>query len=408
MDTAASNMATVFALPAGMRWRPITLHPNIHSPFPPSSGTIASFEGGRGLAALLVALFHFGYDANAFSVVRNGYLFVDLFFVISGFVICSAYSSRLETAGNLRSFLIRRFGRLFPLLGFSTVLYVLTKNLLVWAKQAAVASGYGARLERPDLAGYLVPELGEIVSTLTLTHGMGIFDRLILNPVSWSISTEFYAYVLFAAVCLAFRGSTRLAVYAVLSASGLAATIWAALHVHDCLQAGKCFDITYDFGFARCVGSFFLGALTYHFSRQVRLKPNTLQLAGLAGLVTLFFMAEAWPMLVFASPLLFALLVFSVSQDTGFAATVLKSKPFQVLGQRSYSVYMMHPILMIFVEPFARRTQGTVLVAVVALAYLAILLLVSGWTYKFIEDPMRKWFNRIAGDRRQTRVAMQS
>jgi len=399
-------MATVFVLPAGMRWRPITLHQNTLSPS--SSGTIASFEGGRGLAALFVALFHFGHDANALSVVRNGYLFVDLFFVISGYVICSAYSTRLETTGDLRSFLIRRFGRLFPLLVFSTVLYVLAKNLLVWAKQEAIARGLGGHLERADFAGYLVPELGEIVSTLTLTHGMGIFDRLILNPVSWSISTEFYAYVLFAAVCLAFRGGTRLAVYVVLSVTGLAATIWAALHVHDCLQAGKCFDITYDFGFARCVGSFFLGALTYHFSRHVRLNANPLQLAGLAGLVALFFVAEAWPMLVFASPLLFALLVFSVSQDTGFAATVLKSKPFQVLGQRSYSVYMMHPILMIFVEPFARRTQGTVLIAVAVVAYLAILLLVSGWTYKFIEDPLRKWFNRIAGDRRQPRVAMQS
>lgn len=399
-------MATVLVLPVGMRWRPITLHQKILSPS--SSGTIASFEGGRGLAALLVALFHFGHDANAFSVIRNGYLFVDLFFVISGFVICSAYSTRLETAGDLRSFLIRRFGRLFPLLVFSTALYVLAKNLLVWAKQAAVAQGLGGHLERADVAGYLVPRLGEVVSTLTLTHGMGIFDRLILNPVSWSISTEFYAYVLFAAVCLAFRGGTRLVVYVLLSVAGLVATIWAALHVHDCLQAGKCFDITYDFGFARCVGSFFLGALTYHFSRQVRLSANALQLAGLTGLVVLFFVAEAWPLLVFASPLLFALLVFSVSQDTGFVATVLKSKPFQILGQRSYSVYMMHPILMIFVEPFARRMQGTMLIAVVVVAYLAILLLVSGWTYKFIEDPLRKWFNRIAGDRRQPRVAMQS
>lgn len=382
------------------------MHPKILSSSSPV--TIASFEGGRGLAALLVALFHFGHDANAFSVVRNGYLFVDLFFVISGFVICSAYSTRMDTAVSLRSFMIRRFGRLFPLLVFSTVVYVLAKNLLIWAKQAAIARGYGGQFERSDFAGYLVPELGEIVSTLTLTHGMGIFDRLILNPVSWSISTEFYAYVLFAAVCFAFSGGTRLAVYVVLSLAGLAATIWAALHVHGCLQAGKCFDITYDFGFARCVGSFFLGALTYHFSRLVRPNANALQLVGLIGLMALFYIAEAWPMLVFASPLLFALLVFSVSQDTGFAATVLKSKPFQVLGQRSYSVYMMHPILMIFVEPFARRTQGTVLIAVVVVAYVLTLLVVSGWTYKFIEDPLRKWFNRIAGDRRKSRVVMQS
>lgn len=375
------------------------------TPFPSSPATIASFEGGRGLAALFVALFHFGNGANVFSLIRNSYLFVDLFFVISGFVICSAYATRLETAGSLRSFLIRRFGRLFPLLVFSTMFYVLAKNLLVGAKQGAVALGYAGQLEQTGASHYMVPSLAEITSTLTLTHGLGIFDRLILNPVSWSISTEFYAYVLFGVVCLVFGGRMRLAAFALLSTAGLLVAAWATLGPHDCLDAGKCLDITHDFGFARCVGSFFLGTLTCQFSRVVRPSANVLQFAGLTGLAMLFSLAEAFPMLVFASPLLFAVLVFSVCRDTGFAAVLLKSKPMQFLGQRSYSVYMLHPILMIFMEPLAKRAHGFALTALAILAYLAVLLLVSGGTYKVIEDPLRKRFNRIAGNRGPPRLA---
>ena len=355
-----------------------------------------------------MALFHFGHGANVFSAVRNGYLFVDLFFVISGFVIYSAYATRLETAASLRAFLIRRFGRLFPLLVFSTLLYVLVKNLVIWAKHQAIALGYGAQFERADFAGYAFPDLTEIGATLTLTHGMGFIGQPTLNPVSWSISTEFYAYVLFALVCLALRGSTRLMVFVVLSAAGFLATVWATIHLHDCFAAGKCFDVTQDFGFARCVGAFFLGALTCHASRRLPLNANALQWAGLIGLGALLSLAESLPVLVFASPLLFAVLVFSVSRDTGFAAALLKSRPMQVLGQRSYSVYMLHPVLMLFFEPLARRAHGVFPAAVVIVAYIALLVFVSGWTYKVVEDPLRKWFNRIAGKKGEPAVAMQS
>src|SRR5258708_27828356 len=76
-----------------------------------------ALDGWRGIAALLVALYHSPFYGHLYGVplVRNAYLFVDLFFVLSGFVISHAYADRLADGKSVLVFLIRRFGRLWPL-----------------------------------------------------------------------------------------------------------------------------------------------------------------------------------------------------------------------------------------------------------------------------------------------------
>jgi peptidoglycan/LPS O-acetylase OafA/YrhL len=361
---------------------------------------IKSLEGGRGTAALIVALYHLKIGAEYFSVIRNGYIFVDLFFVLSGFVICASYSSRMSTMQDFRSFLIRRIGRLFPLLIFSTMFFVLAANMIVLAKQMALSHGYASALNNPGALEYLIPSASEIISTITMTHSLGVFDDLILNTPTWSISTEFYTYLLFAAVCLLLRKRIRLAAFVAVGAAGFLVTVWASVNIHDCLRQGGCLSLTYDFGFPRTVFSFFLGALAYHASRIVQLNFNALQLAGLIALAMIFSLADTFPAASFAFPAVFALLILSVCNDTGFLAGILKRKPFQVLGQRSYSIYLMHMPLVLFFENIAKRVDGAMPSAIVLLAYITTLLVVSGWTYKLIEDPFRAWFNRMAADSR--------
>lgn len=357
---------------------------------------IKSLEGARGLAALIVALYHLKIGANYFSAIRNGYLFVDLFFVLSGFVICASYWHKLSTVGDFRSFIIRRFGRLFPLLIFSTAFFVLVANAIVFAKRLLFANGYANVLNNPGALEYSIPGAAEIFSTLTFTHGMGVFDDLILNTPSWSISTEFYTYLLFAALCLLLNGRMRLAAFCVLSVIGFLVSVGASVNMHDCLSQGGCLSLTYDFGFARTIYSFFLGAFAYHASRVVRFNPNILQLTGVAVLTVLLSLVDAFPAVAFALPITFALLILSVHSDTGWLADIFNTDPFQVLGQRSYSIYLMHMPLILFFENIAKRVDGGFSSAIVLLIYAAVLVLVSGWTYRFIEDPFRAMFNRIA------------
>jgi peptidoglycan/LPS O-acetylase OafA/YrhL len=358
---------------------------------------IKSLEGGRGIAALIVALYHLQIGSAHLSMIRNGYLFVDLFFVLSGFVICAAYGTRMDHAGEFRSFFIRRAGRLVPLLIFSTLFFIFMANAIILAKKIAIAQGYGALLNNPGTLEFVVPRLTEIVSVLTLTHGMGVFDRLILNTPSWSISTEFYTYLLFAAVCLCLKGRLRLLAFFMLAASGFAVCVIASIRVHDCLNQGGCLGLTYDYGFPRSVFSFFLGALIYRLSLLRRFGSTALQVAGLAALAALLSLNDTMPAVAFAFPFVFALLILSVCTDRGALAELLKLRPFQMLGRRSYSIYLMHMPLMLVFENIARRVNGPLSGAAVLLAYVAVLLILSGWTYKWIEDPFRIRFNRIAG-----------
>jgi peptidoglycan/LPS O-acetylase OafA/YrhL len=87
------------------------------APLGVASGRFAALDGWRGIRALLVALHHLRLDGHAYDVpaIRNAYLFVDFFFVLSGFVISHAYSRKVDSFRNILVFVVRRFGRLWPL-----------------------------------------------------------------------------------------------------------------------------------------------------------------------------------------------------------------------------------------------------------------------------------------------------
>src|ERR1700688_3519606 len=94
-------------------------------------------DSWRGVAALLVALFHLNVYSAIYSLdfIRNAYLFVDFFFVLSGFVITHNYADRLGTVERLGSFAIRRLGRLWPLHAVVLLAFVIVesaKAVLAW------------------------------------------------------------------------------------------------------------------------------------------------------------------------------------------------------------------------------------------------------------------------------------
>lgn len=367
---------------------------------------IKSFEGIRGIAALIVALYHLGIGSGYFSVIRNGYLFVDLFFALSGFVICARYSASMQQMGDVRSFIVRRIGRLFPLLVFSTVVLVLGQNGVVVAKKILIASGNAGMLENPGALEYAVPGVEEIVSTLTFTHALGLFDHLILNGPTWSISDEFYTYVLFVALCLLSRGRGRIVIFALLSIAGLIVSIWASTNVHHCIEEKKCLSLTYDFGFVRCIHSFFLGVLACYARRVWKPNAAAFQLIALSALCMLFTLVDDVHAAAFAFPAVFAMLVFALSSDSGPAANALKPKLIQTLGQRSYSIYLMHmPLLLIF-ETLSHHVNGPVSGIAIMAAYVCALYIVSGWTYRFIESPSRERFYRLAAGSKATGAPM--
>src|SRR5207253_1794489 len=129
------------------------------------------------------------------------------FFVMSGFVIAANYQQRLLDGFGVGRFLLLRLGRLYPLHFAMLVLFVAWELL-----------GVLRRILIPELAS-INPALfstpqdapNTILANLLLIQGLHVYDFLTWNFPSWSISTEFYAYVIFAACLIVLGKHARIA-----------------------------------------------------------------------------------------------------------------------------------------------------------------------------------------------------
>lgn len=295
-----------------------------------------------------------------------------------------------------RGLQLRRFGRLYPLLVFSTVMWILAANGLTFAKIQMVARGMGGALKNADKLAYAMPTVGEVAATLTMTHALGLFDTTILNFVSWSISVEFWAYALFAVLMLTVPPARRTAVFAGVAAAAFGVAVWASVGKHACLARGQCLALTYDFSYQRCIASFLLGVLVWQYRGRWRRAERPAQLASLAAVLALLAGLDRLPALAFAFPFVFAGLIWSMAMDTGPLARALAGSFGKSLGEKSYSIYMLHPILIMGFFQLVQRFPGPAAGMLIVAGYVGTLLLVSGWTYRYIEVPARNYFNGVA------------
>ena len=201
-------------------------------------------DAWRGICACLVAFVHVpvahGWQsANAFHSMQ---LFVDFFFVLSGFVICFAYGERLQRDRNWRGFMIRRFGRVYPL-HFAALAGFVALEL------AKAVTGLFTTLPVDGAPFTGSRSMASLVSNLVMTQSFGLHGMTSWNGPAWSIGVEFYTYCVFAAAVLA---GARQGVFLALAMLGFAVmALFSPLWLFS----------THDFGFWRCLYGFFLGCL---------------------------------------------------------------------------------------------------------------------------------------------------
>jgi peptidoglycan/LPS O-acetylase OafA/YrhL len=341
----------------------------------------------RGIAALLVVVFHFrlvvgdsfGLDAGT-AFFANGYLWVDLFFVLSGFVITYAYAADFETT-SLRAygrFLWRRLARIYPL-------HALVLLALVPTELAKYAIGW---YDRPPFATGNTP--GELAAGLALMHSWGIFDHLTWNWPSWSISTEWAAYLLFPLLLPVFYRARLAIVLAAMPA------LLAALFALVTLYGRGDLDITFDFGVLRCLLSFALGMAAFRLYEAVRdsrlARPSEWLLAGGILWVVLAMHFDLHPVLVVPG---FVALVLFAALGTGPVTKLLGIAPLHFLGQISYSIYLVqYPVQRIWHMLSRKLHAGEFDVwsgTLSLIAVVAIVIAISSLTYHFVERPARRW-----------------
>jgi peptidoglycan/LPS O-acetylase OafA/YrhL len=389
-------------------------------------GRFAALDSWRGVCALLVALYHveiigeiYAGHLHGVPVIANAYLFVDFFFVLSGFVIAHTYQSRIAGVEDIVSFAIRRFGRVWPL----HMAVLLAFIALEFAK--LLAHAHGIPTETAPFSGSFTGPA--IVTNIFLVHSFGLHSGLTWNQPSWSIGVEFYTYLVFALLVLTWRG--RIAAVSALTAIAGALIVTACSHNY--------MRTTFDYGFFRCLDGFFVGVLVHWLYRSgwrvqigPTINPTALEFSVVLAVTVFVSVADAGPVSLL-SPLIFGAAVYVFALERGAVSRLLLTRPFRAAGAWSYSIYMTQAFLLIVMARSIRLVQaylggiapidatvegsrqpllwfGTVLSAdALVMLYLGLLLVTASITYRFIENPGRAFFNAMAVrvGRRMTRAA---
>lgn len=286
-------------------------------------------ESLRGIAALTVVIHHFEVGSHFNNVfTQNGWLMVDFFFVLSGFVIFLNYGSRISNLDDIKAFQIRRFQRLYPL--------HLLMLMVFLGIELAKFSAPGTFLSGPDDRSFAENNLASFAANLFLVQNW-IIERPTFNYPSWSISAEFYTYAIFALLIWLVRGKGLLI--------GLSLLLIALTNV---VLQNKGMYVTTLSGPTRCLFGFFIGVVCCLIFERIKdhsirsSAPAMFLLLGCILCISLVQTKSAnW---VTFLPLLFGASVVCVSltHRSTWVHAVLSNRHLVFLGTISYGIYMIH------------------------------------------------------------------
>lgn len=362
-----------------------------------------SLEAFRGLAAILVALFHSAFVVDKqYPIISQGAIFVDFFFVLSGFIITFAYSNKIKQGFKFIPFFILRFGRLYPL-------HILL--LLVWLPYIIIKIIVFYNFGLGDTNPVEQNNIQSFLSNLLLINALNIHDHLSWNFPAWSISVELFTYIVFFITLSLFRNINELMVAITISFS---AYLMLYINNEDTLLK------TYDWGLIRCLGGFFLGSAVFHLSNVITFNftpalANLLELGSTILMLTLVINSANNTNYQLASFLSFSLIIYIFSaQNKGIISQSLNIPPLVFLGTLSYSIYMTHAIVFAISATIGKKLldipsrtvgsgdeQATLLITpyadLINITLLAFIIGLSYLTYRFVEVPWRDKFRVIAG-----------
>ena len=335
----------------------------------------------RFAAALWVALFSYWPHLDttlAPLILAKGYLGVELFFILSGFILCHVYLERFGTGQfSYRDFIGARLARIYPM-HIATLLGVLALGL------AATAAGISISANVMNWQAF--------IPNLLMVHAWGVTSEAGWNHPSWSISAEWFAYLTFPAYAfIAWRLRERPLLAVILAGLFLVGLY----EVFPRLAGFALTQATFHWGALRIVPCFAYGCALYIAYRKGPLRyPLFSSFAALFMLVFSAGLVGSDTLSVLSAGSLIVSLA-SLSQRNN---RLIGSRPAVWLGEISYALYMCcAPWLMVSTNLVARITQDDdkQFSLLIWLGIMLSLILISALCHHLIERPSRQFLRRL-------------
>lgn len=367
-------------------------------------GQLPSLTSLRGLAALWVVLYHYSeqclpnLDTSSYThLIHKGYLAVDLFFMLSGFVMTHVYQKAFSVSvtHHYRNFIVARIARIYPLHILILLLFVATALASQWTTGRAMNS---IPLRGSD-------SVAAFVANVFMLQGLDA-SKLSWNYPTWSISVEFMAYLLF-----------PFALPAIWAASNKAKLVIAFFLLALLMVLAFVTKDNFDqwdgpITLLRCLPEFILGTLSYcAFCAVPRFSPlnrDATAFGIFAGIVVCLHV-DAPDLLITC---LFAALILTSVLNTGSFSKIANARPLLWLGDISYSLYLIHGFIQFLATKVLDRfgiqnhadlsiKQSLVLMALM----IGVCLPTAHLTYFGFEIGSRQYLRGLFGIRQRKRSA---
>lgn len=367
-------------------------------------------DGLRGVAALIVVVFHiseaFSYDP-VYKHINHGFLAVDFFFVLSGFVTGYAYEHRMTTGKmSFLQFLKSRLIRLQPMVLFGLLLGA----MLFWFQ----ASDYYPRIAQTSVATvWLYVLLNFLMVPQTPEHNIrGNEELFSLNIPQWSLIYEYIANLLFGLFMWRLGKKALvllvLAFAVMLADSALSLNLFGLLAPADyplSLNAGFTWNAEHIYiGMARVGYSFFAGLLLFRCGCLLKLKAAfaTCSLVIVAVICMENVGGYAHPTWDGAYNLVCTLAVFPLLVSIGAGSGIQGKKTLHVcrfLGRISYPLYLVHyPLVYVFFSwIYNYQSMGVAVVAMAAVSVFLLSIALAWGATVLYDEPVRKWLRKRLG-----------
>lgn len=341
----------------------------------------------RGVFSSFVVFFHMSGLSNT-PVINNSFftnadLFVDFFFVLSGFVIAHNYQW-LAKGSDFKSFFKKRFWRLYPL-------HLIILLIFTGIELSKHFAAHFVHVNKIDNSANNVTTFLTNLFLLNSVKFPGVND-VSWNIASWSISAEMIAYLVFALVVILINRTglikARNVIYLLLVVAA-GGTIY---------YLSGSFKLTYSFnyGFLRSIAGFFTGVICYNAYRSLADKGrnasagifNLLEPVLLIGTLILVGFGDQFKSQGYIYEVMFFITILVFAFEKGWISGLFnRVQLLHSMGKYSYSIYMIHTLLLsLFNVVFIRvlKFQPSAYSYLFIVNYVLIYV-VAAWTFKHIE-----------------------